>query len=524
MLRNYSRTYPFNFKLYLSEGKLAFFVVSNIQIHQITPLMKRIAFFCQALLLFALFSSCARNPVTGRRDFMLMSTEQEIAMGKQSDPDIIGFFGLYEDAALQRFITEKGQQMAAISHRPELPYEFKVVDSPVVNAFAVPGGFVYFTRGIMAHFNNEAEFAGVLGHEIGHITARHSARQYSRTMLAQLGLIVGMVVAPQLAQFGEAAQAGVSLLFLKFGRDAERQSDKLGVEYSTKIGYDANEMAGFFRTLDRLSGGAEGERVPDFLSTHPNPQDRLTHVAKLAADWKKSLNLTNPQVNRNSYLRMIDGIVYGEDPKQGYVDNNVFYHPVLKFEYPIPANWTLQNTSQQVQMAPPDGKALLVLSLARGESLQAAAQALLEQYQLTALESRNENVNGLPALAIVADQQPQQPEQQQPRQGQQQPVVRTLIYLIQYGGNIYNFIGASSSTDFTNYLPVFTNTMRNFRELTDPARINVQPDRVRIKTVPQTGTLAQVLRNLRMPDNRLEELAVLNARIEQGMLIKVIEK
>jgi hypothetical protein len=150
-----------------------------------------------ALVLLLGLGSCARNPVTGRKDFVLLSEQQEIAMGQQSDPSIVAEMGLYEDKTLQSFINEKGQQMAKVSHRPELKYEFKIVDSPIVNAFAVPGGYVYFTRGIMAHFNNEAEFAGVLGHEIGHITARHSAKQYSKAMLAQVGLIAGMVVSPQ---------------------------------------------------------------------------------------------------------------------------------------------------------------------------------------------------------------------------------------------------------------------------------------------------------------------------------------
>src|SRR5690606_37858355 len=149
------------------------------------------------LIMLMLFHSCAINPVTGKRDFMLMSKNQEIAMGHQSDPEIINFFGMYEDEKLQKFIQQKGQEMAAISHRKDLKYEFKIVDSPVVNAFAVPGGYVYFTRGIMAHFNNEAEFAGVLGHEIGHITARHSAKQYSNNMLAQVGLAAGMILSPE---------------------------------------------------------------------------------------------------------------------------------------------------------------------------------------------------------------------------------------------------------------------------------------------------------------------------------------
>lgn len=461
--------------------------------------------------------SCVRNPATGKLDFMLLSTKQEIAMGQESDPEIVAFFGLYEDAALQKFISEKGHEMAAISHRPELPYEFKVVDSPVVNAFAVPGGFVYFTRGIMVHFNNEAEFAGVLGHEIGHITARHSARQYSRSVLAQVGLIAGMVIAPELAQFSGAAQQGLGLLFLKYGRNAERQSDELGVEYSTKIGYDADEMAGFFNTLDRMGEKSGADQVPGFLSTHPDPQDRLEEVRRLAAEWQQKAGVSATQVNRNQYLRRIDGMVYGEDPKQGFVERNNFYHPVLAFQFPVPAQWAIENMPQQVQMAAPDGKALMVMSLAPEESLQAAARGILERHQLKQVESRELNVNGLPAIALVADQE----------QGKQN--LRTLSYLISYNNLIYSFIGASARNDFNTYAPVFTNTMSNFSQLTDQEKLNRKPEKIDIQTVQQNATLAQALRSFGVPSDRQEELAVLNGmelsdRVEQGMLIKVIER
>src|SRR5688572_18110287 len=260
------------------------------------------------ILILLLGDSCAKNPVTGKRDLMLMSESQEVAMGKESDPDIIKFFGLYDDKNLQKFIEGKGQEKVAVSHRKNLKYEFKIVDSPVVNAFAVPGGYVYFTRGIMAHFNNEAEFAGVLGHEIGHITARHSAKQYSNAMLANIGLVAGVLISPEFAQFADVAQQGVGLLFLKFGRDAERQSDELGVEYSTKINYDAQQMADFFGTLQQLQKQSGGEDVPDFLSTHPNPGDRQKTVTKLAADWRKKVGAADLKVSRDSYLKMIDGI------------------------------------------------------------------------------------------------------------------------------------------------------------------------------------------------------------------------
>ncbi|HET6540032.1 MAG TPA: M48 family metalloprotease [Chryseolinea sp.] len=469
------------------------------------------------ILILMMAESCAKNPVTGKRDLMLMSESQEIAMGKQSDPDIIKFFGLYDDKNLQKFIDDKGQQMAAISHRKKLKYEFKIVDSPVVNAFAVPGGYVYFTRGIMAHFNNEAEFAGVLGHEIGHITARHSAKQYSNAMAAQIGLTAGVILAPEFAQYADLAQTGVGLLFLKFGRDAESQSDKLGVEYSTKINYDAQEMAGFFQTLDRLSTQSGGEEVPDFLSTHPNPADREEQVAKLAEEWKRKVKSSSLKVNRNSYLKMIDGIVYGEDPKQGFIEQNVFYHPVLKFQFDIPQQWAVQNTPEQVQMAAQDNKAMMVLTLAPGGSLEAAADGILKNYQLKLVESRKGNVNGQSIIAMVADQ------------ASEEQSLRTLIYVIQNGKNIYAMIGVTSLPMFENYVSTFKSSMESFKTLTDPGKINKQPERIRIKTVQQDGTLAQALKHYGTSDKRMEEVSILNGmnvtdKVDKGMVIKIIDE
>ena len=487
--------------------------------------MKRLVFSSIIVIVFLLLDSCAKNPVTGKSELMLMSKDQEIAMGKQSDPEIVAFFGLYQDEKLQNFIKQKGKEMATVSHRPDLPYEFKVVDSPVVNAFAVPGGFVYFTRGIMAHFNNEAEFAGVLGHEIGHITARHSAKQYSRAMLGQVGLVAGSIISPEFAQFADVAQQGLQLLFLKFGRDAESQSDKLGVEYSTKIGYDATEMADFFQTLDRLSSQSGAQEVPTFLSTHPDPADREQRVAKLAAEWRRKTNAAELEVNREGYLRMIDGIVYGEDPKQGFVENNVFYHPVLRFQFAVPGGWRVQNTPQQVQMIPQDGRAVMLLTLAQGNSLENAAQTAVQNYQIKVLDSRQTTVNGLPAIIVVGDQQSQQQQQQQ-QQAQQS--VRLMMYFIQHGQNIYLLAGASTAAEFNSYAQLFQSTMNTFSELNDPSKINKQPERVRVKAVPQTGTLSQALSSLRVEQKRMEELAVLNGmtlndRVERGMLIKVIE-
>ena len=467
------------------------------------------------------FGNCARNPVTGKKQVVLMSEAQEIAMGKEADPQIVAQFGLYKDDALQAFITQKGKEMAAISHRPNLDYEFKIVDSDVLNAFAVPGGYVYFTRGIMAHFNNEAEFAGVLGHEIGHIAARHSVEQQRNAILGQVGLMAGMILSPELAQLGEAASQGLGLLFLKFGRDAERESDKLGVEYSSKIGYDAKYMAGFFKTLERKGTESGAAELPNFLSTHPNPGERNVTVAQLATEWQQKLKLTNPQINGNEYLKRIEGLIYGEDPKQGFLESNVFYHPELKLQFSIPENWAYQNSPRAVQLASKDGKAVMMLMLAPGASLREAATGAMQQYKLQAVDSRDMNVNGLSALAVVADQQQQQ-------QQQQAASLRTLSYFIQHGSNIYHLIGVSAVNDFNTYSPYFENSMRSFKQLTDATKINKKPERVRIKTVRQDGTLEQALRNNNVQEKRLQEFAILNGklltdRVTAGSFIKVIE-
>ncbi len=471
-----------------------------------------------------IFSSCARNPVTGKRQVVLMSEAQEIAMGKEADPQIVAQFGLYNDSSLQRFIRRKGNEMAAISHRPGLNYEFKVLDSDVLNAFATPGGYVYFTRGIMAHFNSEADFAGVLGHEIGHITARHSVTQQRNAILGQLGIIATAVINPELGQFVEQASQGLSLLFLKFGRDAERESDRLGVEYSTKIGYDAQKMADFFNTLKRKSGD-EANNLPTFLSTHPDPGERYTTVSKLATEWKQQLNAKNLEVNHNDYLKMIEGIIYGEDPKQGFIENNIFYHPEFKFQFPIPNNWAAVNSPQTFQMAPKDGKALMLMTLAPGNNLQEAANAILQRYNLQALDSKNVNVNGYNAIAILADQKPDPQQQQQ----QQAPVVRTLSYLIQQGNLIYHIIGVANTKDFNSYTNNFTNTMQSFKELKDPAKLNKKPERVRIKTIASNQTLEQALKAYKVNNKRLEEMAILNGMkltdmLTKGSLIKVIQE
>ena len=480
--------------------------------------LSRVTTILLALVLSLVLSTCATNPVTGKKQLSLISEESEIQMGQQYDPQVVAEFGIYDDATLQNFLSQKGKEMAAISERPNLPWTFRLVDSDVVNAFAVPGGFVYFTRGIMAHFNNEAQFAGVLGHEIGHVTARHTVAQQSKQQVFGGAAMLGMILSPELASQGQSLMQGMQLLFLKFGRDAESQSDELGVKYSTAIGYDAKEMAGFFSTLNRLSGGAEN-RAPTFLSTHPDPLNREARVEKLA-ERAQSATPRDYDVDRDSYLRMIDGIVYGPDPNQGYVEAGAFYHPQLRFSFRIPTNWQLINSPTMVQMVAPDQNAIMQMKLAEGSDPRAAAQAFVDQNKIQVSSSSDQAINGLPATTIVGD------IVQQDQQGRTS-TLRTISSFISYGGNVYALAGLSMAQNFNNYARDMEATIRSFAELRDQSKLNRKPERVKVVEVSQAGTLQQALLNARVPQARLEEFAVLNGmelgqQLPAGYLIKAM--
>lgn len=480
----------------------------------------RLKFFSLFLLFF--IAACAVNPVSGKKEISFMSEAQEIQIGADADPQIVAQFGLHENTELQSFINRHGQAMADVSHRPNLKWTFRILDSDVVNAFAVPGGYVYFTRGIMAHFNNEAEFAGVLGHEIGHVTARHSAEQYTKSTLAQVLLIGGMIVSKELRAFANEAQSAMGLLFLKYSRDNESESDGLGAEYSTKVGYDAREMADFFKTLKALSDEA-GAEIPTFFSTHPDPVDRYNKVKEHAAEWQAKFPKDSYKINRDSYLKMVNGIIYGEDPRQGYVDAGVFYHPELKFQFPVPNNWRLVNSPTQVQMAPSDGKAIMIFTIAQGSSLQAAAQTTTQELKLTVLNSRQITVNGLQGLEVLSEQ-----VSQDPNSGQQASIGVQSIY-IQLKSNIFVFHGVSASQNFNSYEAQFDRTSLGFKELKDASKINVVPEKIKVVSVKSTGTLAQALQAYGMDSKRHKELAILNGmetntQVTAGTSIKIVGK
>jgi predicted Zn-dependent protease len=462
-------------------------------------------------------ASCAVNPVSGQRELMLVSERQEIQLGGQTDGDVVRQFGIYDDKRLNAYVNGLGQRIGKVSHRPNLAYHFKVLDVSVVNAFAVPGGYVYFTRGILASLNSEAELAGVMGHEIGHITARHSAQQISRAQLAQMGMAIGSIVSPEFRALSGLAGMGVQMLFLKFSRDNERQADDLGVEYASKVGYDASQMANFFGTLERMNPHSDNSGLPGWFSTHPNPEDREKVVRVRSREWQQKLGQKDPRVGRNEYLRHIDGLVFGEDPRQGYVDEGMFYHPKLRFQFPVPRGWKVNNTPSQVQMAPKQGGTAILLSVTSGTSPRQAAINFAERSQASVIKYDAKKVNGLSAYRLISDI------------ATQGGVLRVMSYFIAKDKYIYVFHGLSTPQSYEVYASLFDRTMGQFGPLKDRKRINVNPDLIRIRTTKRTDTMGNVLRSLGVPEKERKDIALLNGKslndpIPANTMFKVVEK
>jgi len=461
--------------------------------------------------------SCAANPVTGQPQLMLLSEGEEIQLGRQTDGQIVQDYGTYQDQKLITYMDRVGKKMARLSHRPALPYQFKILDTPVVNAFAVPGGYVYLTRGILANLNSEAELAGVIGHEIGHITARHSAQQYSNAKLAQITLGGAMILSETFRGFAGLAQFGVGMLFLSFSRDNEREADDLGVEYSSKAGYDATHMALFFETLERMQPNSDRSGLPEWFSTHPNPDDRIGAVQRKAKEWQKELGIKNLKVNRDVYLKNIDGLVFGENPQEGFVEHNVFFHPLLRFQFPVPVNWTFQNTRTMVRMTSSKKDAAILFILSPTDSPKKAAQAFVNESGARVVSSEQKNVNSLPAFCLVT------------KVRSNKGIIEIMSYFIQEGAGVYEFHGLTPESRFQKYSRIFENTMEGFRRLTDRRKLNVKPDRIRVVRSPKAGTMEQVLRSLGAPEGKLNQWAIMNGKtlsepVPSGMLLKIVKK
>lgn len=469
--------------------------------------------------------SCVSDiiPATGEKRYLGFTWEQEKEIGKETSQQVAALFGIYRDPKVERYVTDVGNRVLATSHlrRPEVdeqirktPVTFAVLDSPIINAMALPGGYIYVTRGMLAHLNNEDQLAAVLAHEIGHVAARHAARQTWQQQLGQ-GLLLGGALlgqglglpAQDILNLGSMA---AQLIFLRYSREDELEADKLGVDYSSAAGFDPREAIGLFQTLERIQE-KEGQEMPSFLATHPDPGDRIQRIRELTARLPRD----KQPLADSQYLNRIEGLVLGEDPRQGFVERNVFYHPELRFRFPVPRGFKVINQPAQVMMVEGQNRAVLGFTSAGEKSLEAAVASFLKQPGLRVIERGTMRSNGLPAYAVLADAQMQN--------GQ---VVRIMAYFVGYRGTVYHFVGYSSPQLFGNFRNLFLQTMQGFGALQDPRILNRQPVRIDVEAVRRSASFRELIpRSLPEPFTP-EDIAImnqveLNQKIEPGRILKL---
>ena len=419
-------------------------------------------------------AACATNPVTGKKQISLLSEAEEMAIGQQQDAEIRREMGVYDDPALQRYVTDIGQELSRVSHRPNLPWTFTIVDNPAINAFALPGGYIYLTRGILAYLDDEAELAGVLGHEIGHVTARHAAQAYTRQAQAGIGLTILSIFVPSTAPFADLGSAGLSVLFLRHGRDAELEADRLGVEYGSGAGYDPAGVPRFLATLARVNALSE-RGVPNWLSTHPDPGSRVTKAEPVASTFVSDAAKAQ---NRDQYLERIQGMVFGDRVEEGIVRGNEFLHPLLRLGVKFPEGWELTNTPQAVLAQEPGTEHFMVLQQVeqtRRGTIGDTAVAAMRNAGYTVVDGRIDRINGNEAHVGLY-------------RGNAKDVGKVLMRAahIAIGRQLYVVAGFAPEKEFDTVDKDILPSVQSFRQLTAAEASAVRPNRLDLYVV-KTG-------------------------------------
>ena len=343
-------------------------------------------FLC-GLLSALLLAGCATNPVSKKPDFVLMNEKQELALGQKAAAEIAKQMPLLpEDDPLSRYVDKVGQRVAAVSDRPELFYRFHVVDDTTINAFALPGGYIYIYRGLLTHMNSEAELAAVLGHEIGHVTARHSVKRYTQAQAYRIGATVASILMPIPQAIGQMSDLLAAAIIQGYGREAELQADELSIKYIARAGYDVHATTRILETLQRLEDiriketkdatGKAPEIYHGAFASHPETKKRIAEAIAKTTVAKGAF----AEIGHNAMLAALDGYPYGDSAEQGAVVGRRFLHPDLGIQLKFPDDWVIKNTPQALTAQKRQQKAFFRLRLKEMQKRMSGAELLHELF------------------------------------------------------------------------------------------------------------------------------------------------
>ncbi len=475
--------------------------------------------YYQAILFFIIIPAivmsalhgCAVNPATGRRDFVLMSENQEIELGKKYHAEILKQYKIYNNPELQTYVSGIGEELAKVSHRNNLIFRFTVLDSPQVNAFALPGGYIYITRGILAYLNSEAELAGVLGHEIGHVTARHSVRQHSAgTMSSIFSTIIAFKTGSR--SYSDLSQILGGSLLAGYGRSHELEADRLGAEYLARTGYAPDNMIDVIGVLKnqevfaKARAKAEGREINTYhgvFATHPANDKRLREVIAAAKNYQTAAQRPD---NRDTYLQMLNSVIYDQSPTQGIIRQGLFLHPDLGIAFKLPQGWRTQNLPDRVLMINQPRDAVIqltVIDLNKRESpKEFLSQALGNP---TPISSRALQINGLDAYSMITESNTSFGK-------------RLTRYVTIFNGNrAYLFAGTVKDNAMMQTLDdTFLKTASGFHRITAAEKELAKPYRITLHTVKRGENYASLAAKTAFPDYREQRLRLINGQYPAG--------
>ncbi len=479
------------------------------------------------LLIFSLLSSCAVNPVSGKQDLVLLSESDEIALGRKTNQEVLQQYSIYENPALQTYVQNIGEKVAINSHRNNLVYRFTVLDSKEVNAFALPGGYIYITRGLMAYLKSEAELAAVLGHEVGHVTARHSVQQYSANQLTSFGIALGSIFIPGMNQStSQLAQLFGAALLRGYGREHELEADRLGAEYLAKTGYNPAAMLDVIGVLKNQevfekevaqSEGREPRIYHGVFSTHPDNDTRLQEVVSTARTLSEKTASAN-YVGHEDYMAYMDKLIYGDSPHEGILRGRRFFHEELGFSMTFPEKWNVTNLPDRILLTAPGGGAVIQIGAEDINKKMSPRNFMIQRMGLNNLDNEASlNINGLEAhtgISVITSSEGSRP---------------TRFTVIYFGQRAYIIAGTSKAAkELSKYDQTIVDTAKSFQALAENERILAKPLRLKVIQADNETRFSSLAKQSSIENHAESQLRLLNAKYpdgepQKGELIKVVE-
>ncbi len=473
-----------------------------------------------AVALVTALAGCATNPASGRQQFSLLTPQQEASIGQREYPRLVEQFGgVYDDPALTAYVERVGRSVVQATGSANEPYRFTVLDSDRPNAFALPGGYVSVTRGLLALMNDEAELAGVISHEVAHVTARHSAERYSQATIAQLGAsILGAATGSD--ELAELAGSGAQIYLLSYSRGQESEADAIGIRYLAASGYDPFAMSSFLQQLDResdldalIDGRSEGAGLPAYLSSHPRTEDRVRQAGALAARSPGQ----SVRRNRDSYLSAIDGLIWGESGDYGFIEGTVLTQPAEGVRWEAPRGFRLGHSGARVIGSDGRGSQIVYDVVSPRQSASPARYLADEWARDTVFQDfQSLNINGYDAATGSF--------QISTRAGLRD--VR-MVAIRSDQNRIARFAFLTPPERTAQMTTAFQRTTFSFRPLSRSEQTAQRPRRVDIVTVRRGDTSASLAGGMAFEDYRLERFLALNgldtgAPLRPGQRVKLI--